>query len=145
MDFRKYGDTYYIRVDRDDEVMRCVLDVCAREGIASATFSGIGGCQSAEIQTFDPASGTFSTERIEGMLELVSINCTVITDDSGEKHQHAHALLAFERAGEHFVRGGHLKSATVRYTAEIELRPVIGGAIGYAHDEETGTGFWRFD
>ena len=39
---------------------------------------------------------------------------------------------------------GHLKSTTVLYTAEIELRPTIGGAIGRKFDPETGTGFWNF-
>ena len=31
---------------------------------------------------------------------------------------------------------------TVLYTAEIELRPTVGGAIGRKFDPETGTGFW---
>jgi len=29
-------------------------------------------------------------------------------------------------------------------TAEIELRPTVGGAIGRKYDPETGTGFWNF-
>ena len=40
--------------------------------------------------------------------------------------------------------GGHLKATTVLYTAEIELRPTVGGAIGRKFDPETGTGFWDF-
>jgi hypothetical protein len=32
----------------------------------------------------------------------------------------------------------------VSYTAEIELRPVIGGRIKRQFDAETGTGFWDF-
>ncbi len=35
-------------------------------------------------------------------------------------------------------RGFHL------VTAEIELRPTIGGSIGRKFDPETGTGFWNF-
>ena len=42
------------------------------------------------------------------------------------------------------MAGGHLKATTVLYTAEIELRPTIGGAIGRKFDPETGTGFWEF-
>jgi hypothetical protein len=30
------------------------------------------------------------------------------------------------------------------YTAEIELRPVVGGVITKRYDPETGTGFWSF-
>ena len=143
MEYRAFGDAYYIRIDRDEEMIACILDVCRREGIASATYSGIGGCQSAEIQTFDPERGMFQTERIEGMLELVSFMGNAISDDDGELHSHTHALFAFEREGEHCVRAGHLKSSTVLYTAEIELRPVRGGVIGSQPDPETGTGFWK--
>jgi predicted DNA-binding protein with PD1-like motif len=42
------------------------------------------------------------------------------------------------------MAGGHLKATTVLYTAEIELRPTICGAIGRKFDPETGTGFWEF-
>lgn len=42
------------------------------------------------------------------------------------------------------MAAGHMKSVTVLYTAEIELRPVIGGTIKRKYDPETGTGFWDF-
>jgi len=38
-----------------------------------------------------------------------------------------------------------MKSLTVSYTAEIEIRPVTGGNIRRKYDEETGTGFWDFE
>ena len=37
------------------------------------------------------------------------------------------------------MAGGHLKSTTVRYTAEIELRPTVGGTI-LRHDVQHGAG-----
>ena len=57
---------------------------------------------------------------------------------------HTHALFSFKKDGQHGMAGGHLKSTTVLYTAEIELRPTIGGSIGRKFDPETGTGFWNF-
>ena len=50
----------------------------------------------------------------------------------------------FKKDGQHGMAGGHLKATTVLYTAEIELRPTVGGAIGRKFDPETGTGFWEF-
>ena len=107
MDYKKIGETYYIRVDRDDEVIANILDVCKKESIPSAVFSGIGGCKSAELH-------------------------------------HTHALFTFKKNGQHGMAGGHLKSTTVLYTTEIELRPTVGGSIGRKFDPETGTGFWNF-
>ena len=71
MEYKKLGETYYIRMDRGDEIIGNILEICRKESIPSAIFSGIGGCSSAELQVFIPESGSFETEKIEGMLELV--------------------------------------------------------------------------
>ena len=80
MDYRKFGECYYIRMDRDDEIISTILEICKKENIRSATFSGIGGCKDAEIQTFIPETGSFEEQRISGMLELVSLNGNVVTE-----------------------------------------------------------------
>lgn len=144
MDYGKFGSACYVRVDKGEEIISSLLDVCRKEGIRSATFSGIGGCEEAKIQIFDAESGTFSTECFEGMLELVSLMGNLVDGGDDGLSWHAHALFSFCVDDEHRTASGHLKSATVRYTAEIELRPVVGGVIHGAPDPETGTKFWSF-
>lgn len=144
MEYRKIDELFYIRMDRDDEVIENILEVCRRESISSAVFSGIGGCKRAELQVFIPEKGTFETERLEGMLELVSFNGNVVRDNDGKLFHHTHALFTFKKDGQHGIAGGHLKSTTVLYTAEIALRPTVDGSIGRKFDPETGTGFWSF-
>lgn len=144
MKYRKFGDCYYLRLDRGDELMSAILDMCSRENVRAATFGGIGGCSDAEIQVFYPERGAFETERVEGLLELVNVTGNVISDDNGQLHSHAHAQFAYrDETGEQQIAAGHLKATTVRYTAEIELRPVINGTIGAILDPETGTYFWN--
>jgi len=130
MEYKKIGGTYYVRMDRGDEIISSILEICRKESILSAIFSGIGGCSSAELQVW--------------MLELVSLNGNVVSDDDGQLYHHTHALFSFKKDGQHGMAGGHLKSTTVLYTAEIELRPTVGGVIGRKFDPETGTGFWNF-
>lgn len=144
MEYRKYGDTFYIRMDRGDEIIEKILMVCKEEGIHSCTFNGIGGCGKAEIQTFIPETGIFEMRRLEGMLELVSLNGNVITDENGDYYHHTHAVFAYKVGEDHRVAAGHMKSIMVSYTAEIELRPVVDGGIKRKYDSETGTGFWSF-
>ena len=144
MDYRKYKDTYYIRIDKHEEIISSILDVCRKEGIASAYFTGIGGCSDAQLQTFIPETGEFETECIEGMLELLNITGDVVSDEKGELFHHTHAIYSFIKDGSHVMAGGHIKSTQVLYTAEIELRPVYDGVIRRKYDEETGTGFWDF-
>ena len=145
MEYAKFDKTYYIRADKKDEVISAVLFVCKKENISSAVFSGIGGCSAAEIQTFNPKTSSFDTEKLEGMLELVSMQGSVTKGENGELFHHTHALFSFVENGDHKTAGGHIKSITALYTAEIELRPVIGGTIKRKTDPETGTGFWDFE
>ena len=144
MDYRRMNDVCYVRVDKGEEVISELLRVCQRENIQSAIFTGIGGCSHAELQTFIPEQGAFETEAIDGMLELISLTGNVFSD-RGQLFHHAHAAFSYKEDGAHKMAAGHLKAVTVLYTAEIELRPVIGGVIRRKHDPETGTGFWCFD
>ena len=145
MDYRRYGETIYVRMDKGDEVISGILDICAKEHIVSAIFSGIGGCSEAEIQTFIPETGTFETQTIGGMLELVSLTGNVISDDQQKLYHHTHAVFSYKDGERHCVAAGHMKSITILYTAEIELRPVVGGSISRQFNPDTGTGFWKFD
>ena len=144
MDYRKFGETFYIRFDKGDEIISGILDICRQEHVMSAVFSGIGGCSRAEIQTFIPETGEFETEVIEGMLELISLNGNVVTDDMNEYYHHTHAAFSYKEGNEHKISAGHMRSIVVLYTSEIELRPVLGGDIKRKYDPETGTGFWDF-
>ena len=144
MEYRKFSETYYVRMDRGDEIIGSILELCRREQIRSAVFVGIGGCSEAEVQTYLPESGTFETQTICGTLELVSLTGNIISDHQNELYHHTHAVLSYKHGEQHCVSAGHMKSLTVSYTAEIELRPVIGEVIYRKPDPETGTGFWSF-
>ena len=144
MEYRKYGDTVYIRMDKGDEIVGGIREVCKSENILSAAFSGIGGCSEAQIQTFSPESGTFETRTVRGMLELVSLQGSVIADENDELHLHTHAAFSYKDGERHCMAAGHIRSITVLYTAEIELRSVAGGTIRRKADPVTGTGFWSF-
>ncbi len=144
MEYRRLGETYYIRIDRGDEIISSILDVCEKEGIGSATYNGIGGCSEAQIQTFLPETSEFETRTLSGMLELVSFTGNVISNEEGGLYHHTHAAFAYKDGESHRIAAGHIKSTTVLYTAEIELRPVTGGVIKRRYDPETGTGFWSF-
>ena len=144
MDYRRMNDVCYVRIDKGEEIINELLKVCSAENIRSAVFTGIGGCSHAELQTFLPEKGTFETETIDGMLELISLTGNIVSDQ-GRLFHHTHAAFSYRDGTEHKMAAGHLKAVTVLYTAEIELRPVKGGVIARKHDPETGTGFWSFD
>ena len=78
------------------------------------------------------------------MLELVSLNGDVKDSDQGPL-VHAHACLSFEENGEIKLTGGHLLSLRVLITAEIEIRPVVGGIIKTKPGQIPGPKVWDFE
>ena len=141
MEYRKIGDNYYIRMDRGDEIISNLLEICEKESIPSAVFSGIGGCQSAELQVFIPETGSFETEQLEGMLELVSLNGNVVRDDDGKLFHHTKEMLddmhlrKIDMADEIFVVnvGGYVGESTRR---EIAYAEKTGKKINYLEKQD---------
>lgn len=142
MEYRICNGIGYLRLDRGDGVIASVLEFCRREGIRSATFSGLGGCDLAEVKTFDPETKTYGSRTLSGMLEFASLWGDV-TDDGGLA-QHTHAVFAYVENGKHETAGGHLGEARVLITAEIEVRPIVGGVISRKTDPAWGTKVWDF-
>ena len=144
MEYRICTGIGYLRLDRGDGVIASVLEFCRREGIRSATFSGLGGCDLAEVKTFDPETKTYGSRTLSGILELVSLWGDVTDDGNGGLAQHTHAIFACVENGKHETAGGHLGEARVLITAEIEVRPIVGGVISRKTDPAWGTKIWDF-
>ncbi len=120
MEYKKYCNTVYIRMDRGDEIIGCIRKVCGNEKILSAVFSGIGGCSEAQIQTFVPETGTFETQTLRGMLELVSLTGNVISGDDQDLYHHL-LKLAEQYLGREFV--------------EEQIRTVAPSLTEHSNDE----------
>jgi hypothetical protein len=141
MDYRKIGNEFYIRIDKDDEIINGILEVCENESIKTAHFRGIGGCDKINIQTFIPAKNDFISHKKEGIFEMVSLDGN-ISPDNDEIFLHAHAVFSYLENGEIKMIGGHLKEAFVKYTAEIILTPAVEN-ISRMLDDKTGISVWK--
>ena len=42
MEYRKYGKDYVLRIDRGEEILQAVSQVCEKENIRLGTVNGIG-------------------------------------------------------------------------------------------------------
>ena len=144
MEYRNFNDVVYLRLDKGDEVLASILEVCKKEGFRSCVFSGIGGCDYAKLGTFRPEEGTYDEYEKRGMLELVSLNGDVKDSDEGSLI-HAHACLSYEDNGDIKLTGGHLLALRVLITAEIEIRPVRGGVIKTKPGLIKGPKVWAFE
>ncbi len=143
MDYKKWGEYIYARFDKGDEVLDGILNICKKENILSAVFSGIGGCGDVTVSTFIPEKNDFVPHHKTGLLEMISVNGNISANDNDEIFEHTHAIFSYLENGDVKFLGGHLTRAVVSYTAEIEIRPVLNGVIRRKKDEMTGITVWN--
>ena len=114
--------TFVVRFDRGDEVMAALRTFCRQQGIAAASFSGIGAGTAATLSFYLLAAQRYEDEAVEEEFEICSLLGNIATLD-GEVVVHAHGTLA-DRSGR--VRGGHIKRLVVGATCELTLATFAG-------------------
>jgi hypothetical protein len=145
MEYKLFGDTIYARFDRGEELLSGLVYICKKENVLSAVFSGIGACSEAIVSTYIPEKDEFLEHKIGGMLEIVSLNGNISSDDENNLFEHTHALFSYlDESGKPSVIGGHLKKATILYTGEIEIRPIKNGVIKRQKDKFSEITVWKF-
>ena len=142
MEYRGFNDTYYIRLDRGDEIIGSLTKLCEAEKIYAARVSGIGGCGTAAVGVFDPDKKIYNEHSVEATLELISLDGNV-TRFENKPYLHLHASFAYHEGGEARVLAGHLLKAVISLTGEIVVTPAEG-LIGRRYDEELGIRTWEF-
>ena len=143
MDYKKIGGEIYVRLDRGDEVISSVLNVCKKENILSAIYSGIGGCGDITVAPLIPAKNEFLPHHKSGcLLEMISLNGNISADKDDNIFEHTHAMFSYLDGEVVKFIGGHLTKAVISYTGEIVINPVLNGVIRRKKDEITGITVW---
>lgn len=144
MEYRNYSGKYYVRLDKDDEVIASLISLCEKENIKVAQIQGIGGCEKAVVGVFDMDKRDYNRETVCGMLEMISLDGNV-TEYEGKPYVHAHATFAYhDESGQARVLTGHLLEAVIGLTGEIVLTPA-DGHITRRFVEDLGIRVWNFE
>ena len=139
MDYRKFGNTYMLRIDVGEEIIESLKAVCAREGIHLAQVSAIGAADRAAVGVYDLAEKQYHREDLEGFMEIANLSGSV-TEMNGEPYIHLHATLADQR---NILHGGHVISMRVGATCEMFVQ-VLDGSVTREKDEGLGINLWKF-
>lgn len=117
MQTQSVGNRLIVKLDRGQEMLSTLTQLCKDKGITCASLTGIGAVSHSTLGYYDLESFTYLTQDYEEICELVSLQGNVAILD-GEPFVHAHAGLGFRDMR---LRGGHLVRATVAVTVEIVL------------------------
>ena len=139
MQYRVFGDTYVVRLQRGEEVLACLRELCEKESISLGTVSAIGAVNHGVVGVYRVDEQKYVANTFDGVMELTSLMGN-ITEKDGEPYLHLHATFG-DLTGK--VIGGHLNEAVVSATCELFVRKVEGH-VGRRLDPETGLNIFDF-
>lgn len=139
MEYRKFGNTYVVRMDKGEEIVEQVKALAVKEGIRLASVQALGAVNDITVGVFKTAEKEYLGNDFRGDMEIVSLTGTISTMD-GQAYTHLHMSVGNT---EGHVFGGHLNRAVVSATCEMVVT-VIPGEVDRAFSEEIGLNLFKF-
>ena len=139
MEYRRFENTYVIRMDRGEEVRATLTSLCQQEGIRLASVEAIGAVDRAVVGLYDVGEKVYHRKEFTEPMELTGLLGTV-TEKDGEPYLHLHATFCDANMQAH---GGHVNELYISATCEMVLR-LLPSQVGRRPDDVTGLNLFAF-
>ena len=140
MDYRRFGKTIVMRIDRGEEVLTQLKAMALKENIQLASVRALGATNDFTVGVFKVDEKKYYANHFTGDFEIVSLTGTISTMN-GEYYAHLH-MSAGDAQGRVF--GGHLNEAIISATCEMVVE-VIDGRVERAYDDDIGLNLFKFE
>ena len=145
MQFRRFKNKFFVRMDKGEEIISTLKDFCAKEKITLAEVKALGAVNDFEVGLFDVSTKKYHANKFTFPAEIVSLWGTITTKD-GEIYSHIH-MSAADKEGKVF--GGHLVSAVVSATCEMIIDDISEGStnnyvVDRKFNEDIGLNLFEF-
>ncbi len=131
MEYRKFGDTYIVRMDPGEEILGQLRVFAEAEQVKLASVTALGAVKDFTVGVFDTGAKVYKSNRFQGVYEIVSLVGTINTMD-GAFYCHLH-MCAADQEGRAF--GGHLNEAVISATCELVISCLPGRTDRVFSDE----------
>ncbi|HHV97167.1 MAG TPA: DNA-binding protein [Clostridiaceae bacterium] len=140
MKYKIFGNTVIARIDKGEEIVSSILEICKKENIKLGKVSAIGAVNKVKIGLFKTGEKKYYSDILTGEFEITSLlgNVTTMND---EVYLHLHINIS-DSSFKTF--GGHLNEAYVSGTCELFI-DVIDGHMDRKFSEEIGLNLLEFD
>lgn len=139
MEYRKFANTYVVRIDRGEEILTKIKELALKENIKLAKVEALGATNDFTVGVYKVEEKKYYANSFKGNFEIVSLTGTINTMND-EFYTHIHMSAANDK-GETF--GGHLNRAIVSATCEMIIT-VIDGRVDRKFDESIGLNLFEF-
>ncbi len=140
MDYRRFGQTIVMRIDRGEEVLTQLKAMALKEDIKLASVRALGATNDFTVGVFKVDEKKYYANHFTGDFEIVSLTGTISTMN-GEYYAHLHMSAGDEQGR---VFGGHLNEAIISATCEMVVE-AIDGQVERAHDADVGLNLFKFE
>ncbi len=140
MEYRRFNDKIVLRLDRGDEIVEKIKELCIKENIALGAVSGIGAAEETQIGIFDVNTKEYFGKTFKGLYEISNLTGN-ISKMNDECYLHLHITIGNVKTNE--THAGHLNRAVIGATAEIIIF-VIDGKVDRQKDESIGLNVLKF-
>ena len=140
MQFRNFKNKYFVRIDRGEEIISSLKNLCESEKITLAEVKALGAVDDFTVGLFDTKEKKYHSNTFKFPAEITSLWGTVTTMD-GKFYAHLH-MSAADKEGK--VWGGHLNSAVVSATCEMIVEKVPDGVVERKFSDEIGLNLFEF-
>lgn len=130
---KKFGDYFFIRLEKKEEVIESVIKFCKENNIKLGYFYAIGAVSNVVLGHYFLGTKEYTEREFEEPLEMANLFGNIAVMDN-EVYVHAHGVFSNNKME---VKGGHVKEAIVSATAEVVLHK-IGGNIERRYSKEIG-------
>jgi len=139
MKYRKIGNKFIVRIDKGEEVIKKITELCHLENITLGNVSGLGAADYVKIGLFDTIKKEYNSLVIEDVMEITSLTGN-ISKMNDVVYLHLHINVSDK---EMKVRGGHLNECKVSATCELVIEK-IEGHINRKFNDEIGLNLYDF-
>lgn len=139
MDYRRFGDKVVVRIDKGEEIVEKMLEVCEKENIKLANVNALGAVGEFEVGLFKTTEKKYYSNVHKGDFEIVSLTGSITTKE-GKLYHHIHMSAG---DSENKVYGGHLNYAKVSATCEMFI-DILDGKVEREFSEEIGLNLFKF-
>jgi len=140
MEYRHFGDTCVVRLDKGEEILASLQALCEKEDIALASVEGIGAADHAVIGLYDVGQREYHKTELDGPMEITSLLGSVTRKD-GKVYLHLHINLCNLKME---IIGGHLNECRIGATGEIIVRTIPGTVERRLDEKVTGLNLFKF-
>ena len=139
MQYKRFGNTCMVRIDLGEDIVESLKKLCEDEQIRLGRVEAIGATDHAVIGVYDLAKKEYYPEKIDGFMEIASLNGNITAMD-GKPYIHLHTVLADQQQ---VIHGGHVLEMRVGATCEMFVT-VLEGEVTRQKEEAIGINLWTF-